>query len=97
MKEWLRSEPESLSFNEVWDDLSVSLARRRSFKTLKTKTPFEAWLDDDAKRIVISTKSKNYFCQFDTLLDFWHQLSRYGFSVYLNQDIPTLQANVFSR
>lgn len=80
IKEWLRSEPEMLSFSEVWDDLCNLLGKRQSFKTLKQQSPFIVSLEEDAKRIVVSTNTNKHYFAYDQLLDFWQQLRRYGFS-----------------
>jgi hypothetical protein len=81
IKKWLRSEPESLSFNEVWDDLRRVLAEKKSFKTFSAKSRFNAWLHEESKAIVVDTSNRKYTFAFDKLLDFWQQLRRYGFAL----------------
>lgn len=80
IKDWLNSEPESLSFNEVWDDLRNILAKRREFTTFATKSQYIAKLDELSMQIIIETKNKRLTFTYDNLLDFWQQLRRYGFS-----------------
>jgi len=81
IKDWLNSEPESLSFNEVWDDLRNILSQRSEFNTFANNSPYIAKLDELLTQIVIETKNKRYSFSYDNLLDFWQQLRRYGFSL----------------
>jgi O-acetyl-ADP-ribose deacetylase (regulator of RNase III) len=79
-KDWLNSEPESLSFNEVWDDLRNILSKQREFNTFANNSQYIAKFDELPMQIVIETKNKRYIFPYDNLLDFWQQLRRYGFS-----------------
>lgn len=81
IKEWLRSEPETLSFREVWDDLIAIIAKEQSFVTPRNRSPFSVSLDAKSSRIKIRTKSRTQTFSYDQLLDFWQQLRRYGFSL----------------
>jgi O-acetyl-ADP-ribose deacetylase (regulator of RNase III) len=42
IRSWLRHEPRSLPFGEVWNDLIALLSTPRSFETLSKRTPFTA-------------------------------------------------------
>ena len=81
MKEWLNSQPETLSFNEVWDDLEKLLKVNRKYNTLSSKKSFEAKFDNQNRKwLKIKTTSKEFYLYREHLLDFWQQLRNYGFS-----------------
>ena len=78
-KRWLRSEPESLAFSEVWDDLLAVLRKRQEFATLDagkrfivrpTTTPAEGLIFQDGEEL---------FVPQDALLDAWQHLRSVGF------------------
>lgn len=77
---WLRSEPASLPFAEVWEDLKRALKKKSEFETLTTRSSFSARLAEDQRGIVIEAKSKKSTVGYDLLLDFWQQLRRYGYT-----------------
>ncbi len=82
MRKWLRSEPTSLPFCEVWDDLVELLKGQHSFETLTKGSPFTARITDDGAGLSISAAGGNqYHIAYETLLDFWQQLRTYGFSM----------------
>jgi K+-transporting ATPase c subunit len=67
---WLRSEPASLPFAEVWEDLKRALKKKSEFETLTTRSSFSARLAEDQRGIVIEAKSKKSTVGYDLLLDF---------------------------
>lgn len=78
-KRWLQSEPESLAFLEVWDDLLAVLRKRQEFATLDagkrfairpTTTPAEGLVFQDGEEL---------FVPQDALLDAWQHLRSVGF------------------
>ena len=81
-KKWLNSQPESLSFNEVWDDIKIVISKNNQYKTLSTNTPFVAHFDlDNRKWIKITTNSsKEFYVYREQLLDLWQQIRKFGFS-----------------
>lgn len=84
IKEWLRSEPESLPFDEVWEDLSKLLLNGPDvpFKTLNTDREFQANIDQDKREISVITPENNIVSiSYELLFEFWKQLRSYGFSV----------------
>ena len=83
IQEWLRSEPESLAFDEVWEDLSnlVKNNRNQSFETLDTKTDFRADIDQEEKLLIISVESNTISISYKILFEFWKQLRSNGFSI----------------
>lgn len=75
MKQWLRSEPRSLAFSEVWDDLKAGAASPKLG---------HAWsvLEDsafDSEVLTIDGEEGVGLISRDDLLDIWQQLRSYGF------------------
>lgn len=77
---WLRSEPASLPFTEVWEDLVRVLSHKTKFKTFSTGSAFSVNVSNEPKGITIVTSSKKITVEYESLLDFWQQLRRYGFT-----------------
>lgn len=81
MKAWLNMQPESLSFNEVWDDIEKQLKGNGYYLTLSSKTPFQAKMDNDNKdKIKIITRTKEFYLYREQLLDLWQQIRNFGYS-----------------
>lgn len=78
MEAWLRSEPSSLPFTEVWRDLEAILSQKSEFRTPEGR-PFTARFT--AERIEVAAKGKTHIFDYDTLLAFWQQLRTLGFSI----------------
>ena len=82
MKEWLRSEPTSLPFSEVWDDLVEILAHKQDFETIAQKSPFHVQVIQEPRALrVIASGGQAYIIHYETLLAFWQQLRTHGFSM----------------
>jgi O-acetyl-ADP-ribose deacetylase (regulator of RNase III) len=82
IKDWLTSEPESLSFKEVWDDIKTVLSQKNDFKTLTNEKPFQAYYngnEDDRIRFIRGGQ-KDFFVSKEDLLGVWQQLRDHGFS-----------------
>jgi len=93
MKEWLRSEPEYISFIEVWADVKHILKRKRIFKTLSSQNKFYAEIFSSEKKEGISINKNKYLMHKQDILDFWQQLRRYGFSI--SKSVPAgLEKNI---
>ncbi|MEE9238113.1 MAG: macro domain-containing protein [Thermodesulfobacteriota bacterium] len=82
IKSWLRSEPKSLSFIEVWEDVKRIVASRSTFKTLSRGARFQALIEPESKKLVIITSSKRMAVEYDYLLKFWQQIRNNGFSIH---------------
>ena len=81
MKKWLRSEPTSLPFAEVWGDLGQLLSENGSFRTIARNKPFIAQVSQDPRGIEIVAAGQRYCIQYETLMAFWQQLRTHGFSM----------------
>ena len=89
MRAWLRSEPTSLPFSEVWDDLAGILADQNSFRTLDDRCQFALELDHQAHELhIIADGRERPRVSYDALLAFWQQLRTHGFS--MQQIAPAL-------
>ena len=78
-KLWLRSEPESLAFSEVWDDLRDLLKNRSEFVTADTHEPFHVRLSDSPELGLLIEHGDPSFVPHDALLDAWQFLRAVGF------------------
>ncbi len=81
MKQWLRTEPTSLPFAEVWDDLTRLVEKKNRFETIAKKKPFTARISNEPSGIKIMAAGQNYHVQYETLMSFWQQLRVHGFSM----------------
>jgi O-acetyl-ADP-ribose deacetylase (regulator of RNase III) len=81
MERWLRSEPTSMPFAEVWHDLSAVLQERSVFTTLGSKREFKAQINEQSHGITISTARRKTLLPYDVLMAFWQQLRIHGFSM----------------
>ncbi len=81
MRKWLRTEPSSLPFSEVWEDLVDLLNDKPTFATIARKSPFTARISSEPKGIKVHASNTSYLIPYETLLAFWQQLRTYGFSM----------------
>lgn len=81
MRRWLRSEPSSLPFSEVWDDLKELLSKRESFSTIASSHPFSVRVSDQPCGLRVIAAGQCYFIPDESLLAFWQQLRTHGFSM----------------
>ncbi len=84
IKFWLRSEPESLAFTEVWDDLRSVLQSQTVFQTLANQTTFRATVKTQPSGIAIETEKDRFFIDSEALLDLWQQIRGLGFCMAQN-------------
>ena len=82
-KEWLRAQPESLAFSEVWDDLVGIVATERQFYTLGGNESFTANVFDDAEGGGIEIGDVEDPVRFhkEQLLDLWQQVRDLGICI----------------
>jgi O-acetyl-ADP-ribose deacetylase (regulator of RNase III) len=78
-KRWLRSEPESLAFSEVWDDLLAVLRKRQEFTTLDVGKRFIVYPTTTPANGLIFKDGQELFVPQDALLDIWQYLRSVGF------------------
>jgi len=79
IKEWLRSQPHTLSFNEVWSDLKEMLPRKPKFRTA-TKSFTARIIDENKDRyLVIATESRLYKIEYEDLREVWSRFRSHGY------------------
>jgi hypothetical protein len=78
-QEWLRGEPESLAFSEVWDDLCSVLKDATELYCLDTKKGFTVKADTELAGIVLEIDSKKVHIPSGVLMDLWQQIRQAGF------------------
>ena len=81
MSDWLRTEPQSLPFSEVWEDIESILKNKSEYKTVAKKNPFSAYVSHEPLGICVKTAAQKYMLPYDTLSSLWQQLRTYGFSM----------------
>ena len=80
MRKWLRSEPTSLPFTEVWGDIKKILRDQTEFNTLANDHPFSARITEKRLGIEILISDKRRFISYDRLMQVWQQLKNHGFT-----------------
>lgn len=78
IKQWLRSEPSALPFDEVWQDILGVLRNRTEFRTLSKGNRFEAEATADPATLTITSSRRTTRIPPDELLEFWQQLRDFG-------------------
>ncbi|MBI3959943.1 MAG: macro domain-containing protein [Chloroflexi bacterium] len=81
MQKWLRSEPSSLPFAEVWGDVRNLLKQQSTFQTVVNQSKFRAYISDDPPGIAIESGAHTDHIPYDSVMAFWQQLRTYGFSM----------------
>jgi O-acetyl-ADP-ribose deacetylase (regulator of RNase III) len=81
-REWLRKEPASLAFTEVWDDIIELVKRKRNFETAKNESQFTAeHITDPEEGIRFeSSAGRSRIIYKDTFLQIWQQIRILGYS-----------------
>lgn len=82
IKKWLRSQPESLAYGEVWDDLKSVFSCKNQFETLDSHKSFTISIVEDTDICIKIVDSDNCIIIYENqLLDFWQHLRSVGFSM----------------
>lgn len=89
IEKWLRAEPATLPFSEVWKDLQELLSRKPNFLTLNTSSSFQAKIsEDNSKKLIEDTnnsfltiegKNRTRKIEYAQLLELWQQFRRHGY------------------
>ena len=79
MKRWLRGEPESLAFNEVWADLITVIATDPHCAVISTGESFRAQVGGEEDSIILELSNESIDIPEDAFLDLWQQLRAAGF------------------
>lgn len=81
MKRWMNTEPQSLPFSEVWDDLRELLRRQNFYATISRRSQYSAYMVDDPLGIQVVAGKQKYNIPYETLAALWQQLRSHGFSM----------------
>jgi O-acetyl-ADP-ribose deacetylase (regulator of RNase III) len=76
---WLRSEPSSLPFDEVWTDICELIEQRGEFETPTKRHRYAAHAHETPPTLEVASSGKSYKFSEDDLLEFWQQLRDHGF------------------
>lgn len=89
IEKWLRAEPATLPFSEVWNDLRELLSRKGDFLTIKTSSNFQVrmleendkkLIEDSSNRfLIIEAKNERRKIEYEQLLELWQQFRRHGY------------------
>ena len=81
VKKWLRTEPESLAFDEVWGDLKGLLAAESRFDTYDGRESFEVAGEEieGEEGLTIRARDGTKFMPRDEILELWQRLRQAGF------------------
>ena len=82
-KEWLRAQPETLAFTEVWDDLVGIVETKRQFGTLDGRETFTAdvFHDSEDGGIQVNSSTDQVLLHKEQLLDLWQQVRDMGICI----------------
>ena len=86
MREWLRGEPESLAFSEVWDDLCSLSDGHADLSTLDTSQRFRVAVGKEAEGLSIHKGENEEYVPAEALLELWQQIRQSGF--VLGKNLP---------
>ncbi len=78
IRQWLRSEPSALPFDEIWPDVVNTLRQRCDFATLSKGNPFTATVTADPPTITITSGRGTTRILTADLRRFWQQLRDFG-------------------
>ncbi len=78
INQWLRSEPTSLPFDEVWRDVLKVLQHRSKFYTQAGNDCYTAIAEDAPPGMTIQSSTNRYQIDAVELLEFWQQLRDFG-------------------
>ena len=79
---WLRSEPESLGFTEVWQDLTRIIGTGLELESLRNRHKFQVMIVSGVEEgICIKTDAREYCISQDDLTELWSQVRTYGFGM----------------
>ena len=80
---WLRTQPESLAFSEVWSDLVSIIASKREFETLDGKCTFavDVFDDDDGGGVHISSGDSSLSLHREQFVVLWQQIRDMGICI----------------
>ena len=79
MKKWLRGEPESLAFNEVWADLIAAIASDPHCMAIGSGESYAIRIGGQENSIILERLNESIEIPEDVFLTLWQQLRASGF------------------
>ena len=79
VKKWLRGEPESLAFSEVWSDLVAEFQEPTAIEPLDGGAHFTVKAEVDAEGLVLETNDGACTLPSEAIMDLWQQVRHAGF------------------
>jgi O-acetyl-ADP-ribose deacetylase (regulator of RNase III) len=80
IKKWLKSEPESLPFSELWDDIVQVLSKQNAYFTLDKKIGFTArTIEKPIEGLEIKSDGQVFHVYTEQLIDLWQHIRSLGF------------------
>ena len=79
MKDWLRGEPDSLAFGEVWDDLCDMADHGRNIVSLADRRVFSVAVSEGGRGLTIESGDQTYGIPEEAFQELWQQLRQAGF------------------
>jgi O-acetyl-ADP-ribose deacetylase (regulator of RNase III) len=76
---WLRSEPETLAFTEVWDDLQRMVGSGRELRAIGNGHAFSTRVTESSELGLIIDDGEQFLVRLDSLLETWQTLRAAGF------------------
>ena len=74
IKKWLRGEPESLAFNEVWADLVAEIVNAPQLNDVGGERVGQAKVGGDEESVILEITGQSITISSDAFLDLWQQL-----------------------
>lgn len=82
IKQWLRSQPQSLAFTEMWEDLAAIVADNSAFNTLDDDERFNVELVSDGEiGIAVTTGDDRILMYQEQLRELWQQIRDLGLCI----------------
>ena len=79
MREWLRAEPHSLAFSEVWDDICSLSGNWTEFARPDTGERFGVKVGEEAEGLTIDLGREEQHIPSEAFLELWQQVRHSGF------------------
>lgn len=79
MRDWLRGEPESLAFSEVWDDLCSLLGDPVDILCVGKNETFRASMSETKDEIIFGIGDSSITFPSEAFLELWQQIRQSGF------------------
>ena len=79
MRDWLRGEPGSLPFDEVWEDLCSMVTSCEEFDSLDSGHPFRVQVEETGNGLMIDSAGEAVDIPAEAFKELWQQIRTAGF------------------